>query len=146
MQRLEVSGAVRPIYGSLGVKRLTFFSHSYCESWYYQSFIYSPTDAPVSCLKNIKIYVKIYIKTAPTCFGVTVAPSSGRALLKLQLLKQSIKIHRCVVNTVVVWLYILGPYWCLYIVLFSSDMFRCYSYTIIRERINLCLLNLLLLK
>ena len=24
MQRLEVSGAVRPIYGSLGVKRLTF--------------------------------------------------------------------------------------------------------------------------
>jgi len=23
MQRLEVSGAVRPIYGSLGVKRLT---------------------------------------------------------------------------------------------------------------------------
>jgi hypothetical protein len=25
-------------------------------------------------------------------------------LLKLQLLKQSIKIHRCVVNTVVVWL------------------------------------------
>ena len=28
-------------------------------------------------------------------------------LLKLQLLKQSIKIHRCVVNTVVVWLHIL---------------------------------------
>ena len=24
MQRLEVSGAVQPIYGSLGVKRLTF--------------------------------------------------------------------------------------------------------------------------
>jgi len=24
MQRLEVSGAVRPIYGSLGVKRLSF--------------------------------------------------------------------------------------------------------------------------
>ena len=29
-------------------------------------------------------------------------------LLKLQWLKQPIKIHRCVVNTVVVWLYILG--------------------------------------
>ena len=29
-------------------------------------------------------------------------------LLKLQLLKQSIKIHRGVVNTVVVWLHILG--------------------------------------
>ena len=34
-------------------------------------------------------------------------------LLNLQLLKQSTKIRRCVVNTVVVWLYILGPYWCL---------------------------------
>jgi len=27
-----------------------------------------------------------------------------------------------------------------------SDMFQCYSYTIIRERINLCLLKLQLLK
>ena len=34
-------------------------------------------------------------------------------LLKLQLLKQSIKIHLCVVNRVVMWLQILGPYWCL---------------------------------
>ena len=43
----------------------------------YQRFIYSPTDAPVRCLKgNIKIYNKIYIKTAPTCFGVTVTPPS----------------------------------------------------------------------
>jgi len=27
MQRLEVSGAVRPIYGSLGVKRLVLSTH-----------------------------------------------------------------------------------------------------------------------
>ena len=34
--------------------------------------LYSPTDALVSCLKNnIKIYIKIYITTAATCFGVT---------------------------------------------------------------------------
>ena len=48
-----------------------------------QSFIYSPTDAPVSCLKknNIKIYIKIYNKTAPTCFGVTVTPSSVSGLI-----------------------------------------------------------------
>ena len=34
MQRLEVSGAVRPIYGSLGVKRLiiTCFCQSYTEN------------------------------------------------------------------------------------------------------------------
>ena len=30
MQRLEVSGAVRPIYGSLGVKRLTNLMHKIC--------------------------------------------------------------------------------------------------------------------
>ena len=32
-----------------------------------QSVIRSPTDAIVSCLKNS---IKIYIETAPTCFGV----------------------------------------------------------------------------
>jgi len=40
-----------------------------------QSFIYSPTDAPVSCFKkknNIKIHIKICTKTAPTCFGASV--------------------------------------------------------------------------
>ena len=29
MQRLEVSGALRPLYGSLGVKELTFWSRNY---------------------------------------------------------------------------------------------------------------------
>ena len=38
-------------------------------------------------------------------------------LLKLQLLKQSITTHRCVVNTVVVLLHRFCPYWCLYVVL-----------------------------
>ena len=40
----------------------------------YQSFIYSPTDTLMSFLKN---NIKIYIKTAPTCFGVT-----GSALIR----------------------------------------------------------------
>jgi len=44
----------------------------------YKSFIYPTTDALVSCLKN---NIKIYIKTAPTCFGVTVTPSSGSAFI-----------------------------------------------------------------
>jgi len=43
-----------------------------------QSFFYSPTDALVSCLKN---NIKIYIKTALTCFSV-VTPSSGSALIR----------------------------------------------------------------
>ena len=34
-------------------------------------YFYSPTDAQLNCLKNnCKIYNKIDIKTAPTCFGV----------------------------------------------------------------------------
>ena len=49
----------------------------------HQSFFYSSTDAHVNCLKNsIKIYIKIKIKTAPTCFGA-FTPSSGSALFAL---------------------------------------------------------------
>jgi hypothetical protein len=49
----------------------------------HQGFFYSPTDAHVNCLKgNFKIYIKIDIKTAPTCFGA-VTPSSGSALFEL---------------------------------------------------------------
>jgi hypothetical protein len=42
-------------------------------------FFLSPIDAPVNCLKN---NIKIYIKTAATCFGA-VTPSSGSALFVL---------------------------------------------------------------
>jgi hypothetical protein len=55
------------------------FPHSYRASWYYHSFISSPTDAPVNCVKN---NIKIDIKTALTCFSA-VTPSSGGALLVL---------------------------------------------------------------
>jgi hypothetical protein len=45
--------------------------------------IYSPTDAQVNSLKNdFKIYIKMNIETAPTCFGV-VTQSSGSALFVL---------------------------------------------------------------
>ena len=43
---------------------LLLFPHLYRVSWYNRSFIYSPNDALVSCLKNnIKIYIQIYTKT-----------------------------------------------------------------------------------
>ena len=43
------------------------------------------------------------------CYSYTIIREGiNLCLLKLQLLKWSIKTHRCVVNTVVVWLYILG--------------------------------------
>jgi len=44
---------------------------------------YSPTDAQLDNIKNsFKIYIKIYTKTPPTCFGA-VTPSSGSALFVL---------------------------------------------------------------
>jgi hypothetical protein len=43
------------------------------------------------------------------------------SLLKLHLLKQSVKIHRCVVN-LVVWLHMLsGPCWCVSAALFRNQ-------------------------
>ena len=61
------------------------------------------------------------------CYSYTIIRERiNLCLVKLQLLKQSIKIHRCVVNTVVVWLHILGPCWCLCVVLFGSSNFMDY--------------------
>ena len=40
-----------------------------------ESFIY-PNDAQLDCSKNVKIYIKIYMRGAPTCFGFS-QPSSG---------------------------------------------------------------------
>jgi hypothetical protein len=49
-------------------------------------------------LENSKIYIKTYIKIAPTCFGLQ--PSSGSLHLSLAevtlMLKQSVKLHRYV--------------------------------------------------
>jgi len=40
-----------------------------------ESFVY-PTDAQLDCSKNVKIYIKICMRGAPTCF-VFSQPSSG---------------------------------------------------------------------
>jgi len=39
------------------------------------SFIY-PTDAQIDCSNNVEIYIKIYNRGAPTCFGFS-QPLSG---------------------------------------------------------------------
>jgi hypothetical protein len=58
-------------------------------------FFYSSTDALLLILGNSKIYIKTYIKIAPTCFGLR--PSSGSLLLSLAkvtlVLKQSVKLR-----------------------------------------------------
>jgi len=49
------------------------------------------------------------------CYSYTIIRERiNLCLLKLQLLKQSIKTHQRVVNMMVVWLHVLGPYWCMY--------------------------------
>jgi len=59
------------------------------------------------------------------CYSYTIIRERvNLCLLKLQLLKYSIEIHRCVVSMVLVWLHILGPYWCMYGALFGSRL-RC---------------------
>jgi hypothetical protein len=61
---------------------LLFFTYIPC-ILILSKFFYTPTDAQVNRLKNnFRIYIKIDIKTAPTCFGA-VTPSSGSALLVL---------------------------------------------------------------
>ena len=43
------------------------------------------------------------------CYSYTIIRERiNSCLLKLQLIKQSFKIHRCMVNTVVVWLHMLA--------------------------------------
>jgi hypothetical protein len=57
------------------------------------------------------------------CSHTIIRESINSCLLKLQLLKWPIKIHRFVVNTVVMWLHILvGPCWCVYVALFGSRL------------------------
>jgi len=41
-----------------------------------ESFIY-PTDAQLDCSKNVKIYTKIYMRGAATCFGFLQPPSGS---------------------------------------------------------------------
>jgi hypothetical protein len=52
------------------------------------NFFFSPTGAEVNCLKdNFKIYIKIDIKTAATCFGaITNQGTHYLSLLQLELM------------------------------------------------------------
>jgi len=59
------------------------------------------------------------------CYSYTIIRERFNLyLLKLQLLKKSIEMYLCVVNTVVVWLHILGLNRCVYVALFGiSELF-----------------------
>jgi len=55
----------------------------YCKIFdYYESFLFTNWCTSGLSLKNFRMYIKIDIKRAPTCFGA-VTPSSGSALLVL---------------------------------------------------------------
>jgi hypothetical protein len=75
--------------------------------------LHSPTDALFYLvLENSKIYIKTYIKIAPTCFDLQ--PSSGSLQLSLAkvtlMLKQSVKLRRYVLCGGVAACYVLV--WC----------------------------------
>jgi hypothetical protein len=57
MQRLEVSGAVQPIYGSLGVKRLTNLMHKilFCNK-----FIKCPYMFRALCAYHQEVKIVLY--------------------------------------------------------------------------------------
>ena len=61
MQRLEVSGAVRPIYGSLGVKRLIF-----------QVYFWTPDDGQRNCPKHVEFYSKNKFEKLVHLFGFII--------------------------------------------------------------------------
>jgi len=69
----------------------------------------------------MNIYIKIYIKTAPTYFGA-VTPSSVSALFVLsKVTVVKIVNYRASVCDVM-WLRILvSPCWCMYVALFGSS-------------------------
>jgi len=58
-----------------------------------ESFIYQQMHF-ITVLENIKIYINIYIKTAPTCFGLR--SSSGSLLMSLAKVTfiKSVKVRR----------------------------------------------------
>jgi hypothetical protein len=51
---------------------------TYSINWlvFIDSFIY-PTDAQLDFSKNVNIYIKIYMKVAPTYFGFSQPPSGS---------------------------------------------------------------------
>jgi hypothetical protein len=58
---------------------ILFFFYFFCCTVHIgtiESFIY-PTDAQLDCSKNVKIYIKIYMRGAATCFGFSQSPSDS---------------------------------------------------------------------
>jgi hypothetical protein len=73
LPKLRMSGAKSPFLHMPSYRlawQIYFFTYIPCILMLLK-FFHLPTDAQVNCLKNnFKIYIKIDIKTAPTCFGV----------------------------------------------------------------------------
>jgi hypothetical protein len=87
---------------------------------------HSPTDALFINPENSKIYIKTYIKIAPTCCGPR--PSSGSLHLSLAkvtlMLKQSVKLRRYVFCGGVAACYV--QVWCVYCVLCRASLLAQY--------------------
>ena len=58
-----------------------------------KSFVYQQMHF-ISVLENIKIYIKIYIKTASTCFGLRTSSGSLHMSLPKVTFIKSVKVRR----------------------------------------------------
>jgi hypothetical protein len=77
-----------------------FHTVTYTDSIYsLESFIY-PADAQLDCSKNVKIYIKIYTRGAPTCFGF-LQPSSGSYYMCFAKVISINKQLKCVVYRII---------------------------------------------
>jgi hypothetical protein len=68
---INSGGATSPLHTKEMFQRIANVK-SYVYRYYQKSIkvFHSPSDAQVNCLKNnFKVYIKIDIKTAPTCFS-----------------------------------------------------------------------------
>jgi hypothetical protein len=76
------------------------------------------------------------------CSHTIIRERINSCLLKLQFLKQSIK-TRCVVNTVVVWLRMLGPYWymCIALLYISLTVHHDINQFVITNLMHMCFIS-----
>jgi hypothetical protein len=114
-------------FSGTSIFSIIFFLSLHRASLYHQSSSFT-NRCTFIILENSKIYIKTYIKIAPTCFGLR--PSSGRlqlSLAKVPLMsKQSAKLRRYVLCGGVAACYV--QVWCVCCVCVCVYCVLCFAY------------------
>jgi hypothetical protein len=84
LREMHYKGSITKLFERTHKCKMLIFTYIPYSILILSTFFYSPTDAPVNCLKNnFKIYIKINIKTVRHVSVLSVTPSSGSALFVL---------------------------------------------------------------